>query len=395
MVEPLCLESLVYICADKIAILCFLILLEINDDEDEVLNENDCNAFKRDVDLLEHRIKHDALASLPPKAQERAWERMKHTFESLHSCASLLTSPLDGAQFVLGIQNIFERSGTLSGADVMALGRMARLVIQLRLRRDVKEAEAALTNDNEKEDRALWRQAAEQMCDTSIRAMWHDARVRDKDGQGRSELKATGALVSPQAPLLRLVFGPISEHIVEEADPDDGNISMRSYSTDDSPAYALTSLEILQGSAAKVSSFLKDYLEKEEEHLEELRRRTASVSSPAQTSTSATSVAPAVASVNSARDEAVSERSNSSRRSVADQVSNTQIRLVVISGLTVTNILRVGKLRPKIELRIALVSSLTRYLDFDAMTWVASTEPVVVEDYHCTSWEGSDIVVLP
>jgi hypothetical protein len=372
MLEPLALAQLVYICADKLALLHYLVLVEQHDSS-APFNKALCDAYSASVDMFTERF-HTALEYLPPSKKEFAWHRMKHTFGPLQAAADLLVSPLQGAELVLAIQGLCERSEKLRYADVVALGRMARTVTHIRLARE--KAELVANGAAEYEDQNLWVEAAEQIASSSVRAMYYDAENRRMKGTQCAELEPTGAILAPCKPLLRLAFGPICDDFVV-ADVD----KIRAPCKADSPAYSLTAMEVLQGSEKNVAQYIAQFTTEE-------RRR-----SPRRTANGGVSM---VSSTDlSRRTSLASIGSNSSNVNTAAIIPPCSApfdapgQTIVVSGLAASHLLHIGTLTPKAFMKLALVPCVRRFINFtdDGVHWLKSSSQANVYDMRKVMWD--------
>jgi hypothetical protein len=381
MLEPLALAQLVYICADKLALLHYLVLVEQHDSS-VPFNKALCDAYSASVDMFTERF-HTALEYLPPSKREFAWHRMKHTFGPLKAAADLLVSPLQGAELVLAIQGLFERSEKLRYADVVALGRMARTVTHIRLAREKAEL---VTNDGaaEYEDQNLWVEAAEQIASSSVRAMYYDAENRRTEGTQCAELEPTGAILAPCKPLLRLAFGPICDDFVV-ADVD----NIRAPCKADSPTYSLTGMEVLQGSEKNVAQYIAQFT------TEERRRNLRKTATGGVAAVSSTDL--------SRRTSLASIRSSSSSVNTAAIIppcnapSDAPDQTIVVTGLAATHLLHIGTLTPKAFLKLALVPCVSRFINFtdDSMHWLKSSSQANAYDMRKVTWEADrDVFTL-
>jgi hypothetical protein len=364
MLEGLSLMTLILICFEKVILLFYLVIIEQNDHADNFSHEL-CAAFGADVEALCTAFDQIlALLSPMPSVQTRCKERIERSFLPLKGAANLLISTLQGDQLVLSIQGLFEQSTDQGMADVVALSRLLETIVTIRLSREIDEEEQ-MGEGPEREEKALWRSAANLICMSSSRAMICDAQFRPVSAA--VSIDDTCAIPCCDAPLLRVAFGPLpKDYTCSDVD------NMPVPSRQSSPIYFFTSMELLHGSNRVLKNLLKEFIRAEEKRENELHPKQKQAILHA-VSLSNVSGGKTAASGKSR------EATQSTKSPVQEDMSDgddVAATMIVVHNMSVTNLPSLGMVKPKVILKLALISSMTRFIDFSTVEWVARSSSV-------------------
>jgi hypothetical protein len=382
--EEYCYSKLLVVCAEKLCLLYYHVLVEAHNDKNDTFDVEYALAFKEDVVQLS-KFLNEKMSVLPDGLRRVTEHNLHVTLENLHASANVLCAD-SKETIMLAIQEFIRQSQNLSVVNSAANCRSLATMVNLRIRQGQKKDDNSSDVNAGRGGGAMdWRDLALMIMTGSLENMLLDAHERESRGEEVIDPNPTGVVPKYNIPLLRLAFGPLSD--IEDFEESE----LHSPTSADSPSADMTSIEILRGSTASWLKSLKSFtdlkLAKEVAKAAAIAKRASTLKSESSTSTiTTTTTTPTTGVGNQSSVESPTRSPQASISSddkkgpvspVLTRPMSVTPKVITLRHLSIAHIMATSSYAsaPKVFIKMALVPSINRNLDIKEIEWQVESVP--------------------